>query len=387
MGAIRVGGLAGGVALVIGVAFASAAPATVPNRDDPFATVFARQTATAKAGGRDQPTHAPTAADAETSNGGLGSSGGKASKTTPTPASVATQPTAITFEEVTDVEPAAYTVVSQDLQQVSRPRVVVRIIIDFAEAKETGAAMAAAVRDALSANGDAKVAIVFAYNNEDDTSSVFTRGVAEGSRDGKGWTGNGRLAAGFGGDVRDKEGSILVLIGDATASDGESQGLAFPLETDGALSERSVETQPLSAEEQEYVSTILSQTTFMTESFTTFTELTQNPQIGDDQWTLRMAAVLVGWKTTYESAQSMAVPPAFAEIHATYLEGLSYYASAADDIASGLDSFDASLLNQATQKLALGTADIQEANRLLQELRGSRGIGVDNSGGYETPAA
>lgn len=112
----------------------------------------------------------------------------------------------------------------------------------------------------------------------------------------------------------------------------------------------------------------------MSASLNRFAGLSQNPRIGDDDWTISVAAELATWKVTYQAAQQMDVPPAFADVHAVYLERLGYIASAGDDIATGLDTFDVTLLNQAAASLTLGTERITEANRLLTELRDQRGL-------------
>ncbi len=128
------------------------------------------------------------------------------------------------------------------------------------------------------------------------------------------------------------------------------------------------------ADERAYIQEIVDQTDTMSESFERFTELVGSPQIGTDEWTFDVAAQLVTWRATYEEAQAMEVPPAFAEIHTVYLEGLGYYDAASYDIATGLDTFDVSLLNQAAVSLQHGNERIQEAKRLLDVLREERGL-------------
>lgn len=71
MRAVRIVTVVGALALVFGVAFASAAPVAMSQDTDVFATVFARQTATAKAGGGTQsdedltPTPTPATGDGQ----------------------------------------------------------------------------------------------------------------------------------------------------------------------------------------------------------------------------------------------------------------------------------------------------------------------------------
>jgi len=131
-----------------------------------------------------------------------------------------------------DVEAAEYEVVETDFQDVSRPRVVVRIVVEEADEEETGAAIAEALREALDEGDDAKVGVVFAYGEGDDTDSIFTRGIGEGSTDGKGWTGDRKLLDGVSGGVKDKKGDIFVLVGSAMDDTEDQTALTFPLDPD-----------------------------------------------------------------------------------------------------------------------------------------------------------
>lgn len=108
--------------------------------------------------------------------------------------------------------PAPYTFVEVDLQDMPRPRVVARIIIEPAADDETAAALADAVRTVLRDHRQALVARVFGYGPGDNTNDIATRGIAEGSRDGKGWTGDGHHGTSPFDSVRD-DGRIIVVVG------------------------------------------------------------------------------------------------------------------------------------------------------------------------------
>jgi hypothetical protein len=130
------------------------------------------------------------------------------------------------------VKPAKYEIIEQEFQNVTRPRVVVRITVDDANEKETGAAMAQALRDALDDEDKAKVASVFAYSEDDDTGSFYTRGVGEASTDGKGWTGDGKLSFGPLDSADDKKDRIFVLVGSALDDDEDVTLLSFPFKVE-----------------------------------------------------------------------------------------------------------------------------------------------------------
>lgn len=128
-----------------------------------------------------------------------------------------------------------------------------------------------------------------------------------------------------------------------------------------------------SDEEREYANTIVSQTRLLGTSFDQASELFASPQIGDETWTIQVAAVLAAWRVTYTEASQLTPPPAFQQIHDTYVFGLSYYDAAANNIAAGLDAFDLSLIEQGLTNLELGREQIAEATRLLDELQEERG--------------
>ena len=111
---------------------------------------------------------------------------------------------------------AGYDVVDREFQQASRPRVVGRVVIDAADPEATGAALAAAARGMLASDPRAKVGFVFGYGPGDDTESLFTRGVAAVSRDGKGWTGDGRFTTGPMNNVEDGK-RVRVVVGGVLA--------------------------------------------------------------------------------------------------------------------------------------------------------------------------
>jgi hypothetical protein len=306
----------------------------------------------------------------------------------------------LSFEDANAFEVAGYEVVEQVFQEVARPRIVARIVVKEASVERTGAAIAAALRDALAAEEGAEVGVVFAYGEGDDTDSFFTRGIAQGSRDGRGWTGDGQLTGPLA-TVEDEQGTIFVLVGSADDDENDQSAFAFPLvpesvrvrvdevdpldgdlipddpldgEPVGEDGQTEEQPEPLTATEREYAETVGDQMTLLTQSMDTFVELTANPQIGDEEWTLRLAAVLYTWKFTYEQAQELSPPLAFQEIHNTYLEAMRLLETAADDIAVGFDRNDPTRLQQAIEDMALGIDNLEKVEQLLDRLREKRGL-------------
>lgn len=89
-------------------------------------------------------------------------------------------------------QPAYYVVVEEEFQDVARPRWVIRIVIPEGSQQQIVAACADAVDSYLSI-GPANVVVVFGYDSYGSYDGAFTRCRAEGTRDGLGHTGNGKI--------------------------------------------------------------------------------------------------------------------------------------------------------------------------------------------------
>lgn len=276
-----------------------------------------------------------------------------------------------------DVEPAEYEVVEEEFQQVGRPRVVSRIVVEDAGPKETAAALVEALEDGLANNPRAEVARVFAYDEGDNTDGGYTRGTAEGSRDGEGWTGDGRLSmVPFGSDPDERGMAFVILRSDESDASGFAEAIALPMDLRRAVqrttqSPQQAATEP-TAEESAYADTIVSQTSTVSDSMDTFGELISAPRIGQDDWTIQLAGVVVTWRFTQEEAEALTPPAAFAEVHESYLLGLTYLNLAGDDILAGIDNLDPVQLDQANANLQLATAQMAETTRLIDEIVASR---------------
>jgi endonuclease YncB( thermonuclease family) len=145
---------------------------------------------------------------------------------------VAAQQDGTAFERIDGVAPADYQVVSEELQLDGRPRVVVRIVVAEAPPTETAAAFAAPILAVLARYPEAQAVRVFAYSAGDDTGGPSTRGTAEGTRDGLGWTGDGVLSDPFGG-AADELGTAFVIV--ESAIDDAAGALRFALPQDVKL--------------------------------------------------------------------------------------------------------------------------------------------------------
>lgn len=117
--------------------------------------------------------------------------------------------------------------------------------------------------------------------------------------------------------------------------------------------------------EQAYVTTIADQTTTVGKAFTELGELSQNSQMGNDQWTLKVAAQLATIRIVYDKTMEVDPPSSMAEIHLKYIQAMKHFNDATYLIAQGVDELDPSLLDTATQEILTGNQLIEEATQLM----------------------
>lgn len=153
--------------------------------------------------------------------------------------------------------------------------------------------------------------------------------------------------------------------GVSTASTTTGGSAAAPTAVQSATSGNPA---PLSVDEMAYANAVVEQTQIMSSSLQRFSDLMSSSQAFTDSWIISVAAELVTWQTVYQEALQMPVPPRFAAVHAKYLEGLSYYNQAVDQITYGIDNQDANALEYAATLMNMGTQAIGEAKDELDAL-------------------
>ena len=126
------------------------------------------------------------------------------------------------------------------------------------------------------------------------------------------------------------------------------------------------------AQEAEYIAAIVEQSNELSASFTAMTELTGNPQFGDEEWAAQVADIVADWQIAREDAQVMTPPPAYTEIHATYLRALDYYNTAGENLLLGIEAVDPAFIEEATRNMELGVAELGDATDLVNELNEQR---------------
>jgi hypothetical protein len=130
----------------------------------------------------------------------------------------------------------------------------------------------------------------------------------------------------------------------------------------------------VSFDEAAYADEVGSQLTVLVASSEAFTRLMLNPQLGDTDWLIQVAAVIALWQVTQEEAERITPPDAFAEAHDAYLRSLDYLNKAGRDIARGIDTGNVDLLTRATTNIELASAEMATTTQLLNELAEERGL-------------
>jgi hypothetical protein len=132
--------------------------------------------------------------------------------------------------------------------------------------------------------------------------------------------------------------------------------------------------QGLNTEEQAYIDEVMPIVDTVSASLEDTGELFQNPRFGQDDWTFQVVAQFVTWDLAYEQASEITPPPAFASVHALFLEALRLLSSAGDDLILGLDTLDVALIEQGANKIVQAGELMTQAAAELEELRQERGL-------------
>lgn len=165
---------------------------------------------------------------------------------------------------------------------------------------------------------------------------------------------------------------IIGIIAVVTAPEEEPAQIqpTLPAETTEPVSPPIAPEQPaLTPNEQVYATTVAAQATTVGEALTELGELFQNPQMGNDQWTLKVAAQLVTIRMVYDEAMELDPPSSMAEIHLKYTQAMKHFNDATYLITQGVDELDPSLLDEATQEILTGSQLTEEATQLMLEFK------------------
>ena len=129
------------------------------------------------------------------------------------------------------------------------------------------------------------------------------------------------------------------------------------------------EKPALTTAEQAYANAVADQATTVGNALTKLGELLQNPQYGDDAWTLQVATQLVIIQTVYDQAMELDPPSSMAEIHLKYTQGMKAYNDMTYLFSRGVDELDLNLIDQAVTKMETGIRLLNETTELMREFR------------------
>ena len=125
------------------------------------------------------------------------------------------------------------------------------------------------------------------------------------------------------------------------------------------------EKPALTPSEQTYLTTTGDQWKTIGIAFLRLKGLLQNPQIGDDQWISKVAALLVTMQIVYNEATQLDPPTSMAEIHLNHIKAMKHYNDATYLIARGFDELDPSLIDKATEEMLTGEKLIEETTYII----------------------
>ncbi|MFC1983720.1 hypothetical protein ACFLVO_01720 [Chloroflexota bacterium] len=122
----------------------------------------------------------------------------------------------------------------------------------------------------------------------------------------------------------------------------------------------------LTSAEQAYATTIGNHAHRVADTMDNLTKLFSDFQIGDDTWTIQVAAQLVTIQMLYDEVLEIDPPSSMAHIHNKYVQAMKHYETATNLIPQGIDRLDTDLINQATAEILTGGQLVDEATSLLE---------------------
>ena len=154
----------------------------------------------------------------------------------------------------------------------------------------------------------------------------------------------------------------LIIIGECSSEVGEPTSIPTDV------------GETITVSEQNYLTGLDKNSDTVSKAFIEFTNLTQNPQIGNEEWTVKVAIQLVTIQKAYEEAAKMSPPESLREVHSKYIKAMSCYNDMAYLFAEGIDNNDSELINEATRKIEEGSELIKEATAAVDKFNAAHGL-------------
>jgi len=138
-------------------------------------------------------------------------------------------------------------------------------------------------------------------------------------------------------------------------------------------SEAPTYTSPtITSDEQAYAHTVGNQCMALSQACIECGELLENPLMGDTEWTIDMATQLTIIQQLYSEAMELEPPNSMLTIHYKYVQSMSHFNKATSLLATGIDTLDPTLMEQAITELELGNQFMIEAGQLVNDFVASR---------------
>ncbi|HEU0167511.1 MAG TPA: hypothetical protein VFS62_07025 [Chloroflexota bacterium] len=117
---------------------------------------------------------------------------------------------------------------------------------------------------------------------------------------------------------------------------------------------------------QDYATSAGQITQAMGDSLNRVQTLMGNAQPDDPTWQQNLTKELAIWHQSYLQAQALRPPAKVAQAHATFLQAMSSYNAAANDLQAAIENQDASRFDAVKTELAAGSQQMAQAHQQLQ---------------------
>ena len=93
-----------------------------------------------------------------------------------------------------------------------------------------------------------------------------------------------------------------------------------------------------------------------------FGPLFTNPRIGQDDWTIQVAAAIATIRLGHEKMTELSPPPDLVDLHFRIIDATGDCSEATDYMARGIDNIDASALEESVRLLGTCTQKVRALN-------------------------
>ena len=123
----------------------------------------------------------------------------------------------------------------------------------------------------------------------------------------------------------------------------------------------------LTSSEITYAVTIADHAYKVSDAMYNLSDLMENPQIGDDEWTFEVAVEIATIRLLYDEAMDIDPPSSMSNIHNKYVQAMHHLDKASGYLTQGIDELDPDLINQSIEELIISGQLLDEATQLIDE--------------------